>query len=217
MCCGPEDNPVIITEEQALFKHSRYFNCAINWKTTKEEENERRINLLGEDVTVFILFTKWLRTGFLSIEPLDKVKSDKKVMTDDQHLLCGAYIFAEKYQEGDFQDAVADALRDRSVDIPGYFTVDLELVWTVFDSTSRLSPLRRLIADQFVWSYGEKWRSNEVYENAHGDFYLHTSLSLARRVNAPFAVAPFSVHGSCAYHIHTQLNETCYREKMLAE
>jgi len=172
------------------------------------------VDLTNEEPAVFILYAKWLQSDYLSI-PYEPSHLSTDEILEECRLLCSAYIFAETYQCTDFQDAVMDALQNRGRVIAGYFLPDLNLIWKIFENTSKSSPLRRLVADLYVWSYGDDWRSDLMYEHAHVDFYYHIALALRRRLNAPLMKPPFAAESVCTYHFHPLVGELCYKEKMV--
>lgn len=151
------------------------------------------------------IFSRW--------SPEDDEDDDKgsSSSSNDTGTLIAAFIFGEKIQNQDFQDAVVDALihsfgtpGEREGWYPGATWVD-----RAYEGTPEGSPLRSLIVDLHVFLGSSKWldgSTNVVFLN-----------DLARRLldkretfNFWNSITPSA--SSCNYHRHGKGDE-CYSVK----
>ena len=107
-----------------------------NW----EEAKSNTINLRADDPQVFEIFQNWLYGVNLELD------SDQ---TKDISLLLSLWIFGDKIQVAEFQNAAIEGLRYATVERPRIFRLkDIE---TAFENSGEGSPIRKLIVDLYVW------------------------------------------------------------------
>ncbi|KAL8857304.1 MAG: hypothetical protein Q9178_006070 [Gyalolechia marmorata] len=114
-----------------------------NW----EEARSNTINLRADDPKVFEIFVNWLYGVNLELD------SDQ---SKDISLLLNLWIFGDKIQVADFQNAAIEWLRYATSERPRVFRLkDIE---TAFENSAEGSPIRKLIVDQYIWEgplYGQ--------------------------------------------------------------
>ncbi|KAL8700404.1 MAG: hypothetical protein Q9224_000986 [Gallowayella concinna] len=101
------------------------------------------INLSADDPEVFEVFQNWLYGHDLGLVG-DQV--------EDTSLILSLWVFGDKIQVPDFQNAAIEALRSAVVPpLPHTRTFRLQDIQTAFEHTGEGSPLRKFIVDLYVW------------------------------------------------------------------
>ncbi|KAL8913277.1 MAG: hypothetical protein Q9172_007316 [Xanthocarpia lactea] len=107
-----------------------------NW----EEAKSNIINLRADEPQIFEIFQNWLYGVNLELDS-DQIK--------DISLLLNLWIFGDKIQVPEFQNAAIEGLRYATTEPPRHFRLkDIE---TAFENTGEGSPIRKLIVDLYVW------------------------------------------------------------------
>ena len=97
--------------ETLLSKRSEFFASASKeeWK----EGQERRVPLPDDTPSVVDLYVQWIYTGGI-VSPDRPIEDDgeREECKNGRHfdLLIGGFVFGEKVRDGEFKDAVLDAL-----------------------------------------------------------------------------------------------------------
>jgi hypothetical protein len=161
------------------------------------------------------LYIHWVYSGkIFSRKSLQEEEEDVKERrsADESSVLVRAYVFGEKIQDGDFQDAIIDALvhsiamPDKSGKCwyPGASQVD-----QAYKGTPEGSPLRRFLVDMHMFYGDSKW--------LHGPENVEFLTDLAGRLldekKSPIVwdpIKPTSI--GCHYHRHSK-GEICYSVK----
>jgi hypothetical protein len=159
------------------------------------------------------LYVQWLYSSrIFSQQPLEKLERGY----DELQLLIDGFIFGEKVQDGDFKDAVIDALfasvstlgKDDKYWYPANKKADL-----VYKGTPPESPLRRLLVDMHVHHSRHDWYD----ETENVDFLADLVRGLLNVRDLSHASDPTRQNiSSCIYHHHGD-DVQCYSEKALAE
>ncbi|KAM0724081.1 hypothetical protein Q7P37_000261 [Cladosporium fusiforme] len=197
--------------QKRLCEHSPYFAAAAkdDWK----EGQEGRIPLLCDSTLAVGLYVQWIYGGRIFTRPGRGGAEDKdKAPYSETSLLVEGFIFGEKIQDGDFRDAVVDAIivsindpgKDDLVRYPSGTTVE-----RAYEGTPEGSPLRKLMVDIYVHHGNRDW----LHKVANPDFLrdLAEDLYLGRDCSPN---DPTALHlTGCRYHQHGN-DRLCYTEIM---
>lgn len=131
-----------------LSSSSPYFAAAI--KEEWVEGQKRRIPLLDDSAAAVDLYVQWLYgRRIFSRQSSEKLKDGQ----EELGVLIDGFVFGEKIQDGEFKDAVIDAITS-SVSTIGkddkYWYPSGEKADRVYKGTPAGSPLRRLLVDMHV-------------------------------------------------------------------
>ncbi|TKA83002.1 hypothetical protein B0A55_04672 [Friedmanniomyces simplex] len=199
-----EDGHSFSVHEGLLCENSPFFTSAM--KKEWAEGQKREIPLPDDKPEVFNLYAEWKYTGKLlsRLSPSDSGSNGGELT-----LLIDAYVFGEKVQDRDFQDATLDAL------IMSTNTQDQEgkkwfpsgaVVRRAYRGTLAGSPIRRLLVDMHNHNGGENWIKEENDEEFLVDLVREMYASRARPQQADPTRANVN---SCSYHHHTE-DRLCY-------
>jgi hypothetical protein len=94
-----------VVHEDVLSKGSHFFAsaCQKEWKRCREHCTP----LPDDDISTVDLYIQWIYTGRIFSCPSDEGGSEGE---EELSLLVGGFVFGEKVQNGDFEDAVVDAI-----------------------------------------------------------------------------------------------------------
>jgi len=197
--------------QDLLSSNSPYFTAAVKeeWK----EGQQRRIPLPDDSPAAVDLYIQWLYSSrIFSQQPLEKLEEGY----DELQILIDGFIFGEKIQDGDFKDAIIDALI-ASVSTVGkedkYWYPSGEKADRVYKATAPGSPLRRLLVDMHVHHGLRGW----VEDGANPEFLTDLVRDLLDVCDVSHKSDPTRQDvSSCPYHHHGD-DAQCYSEKALAE
>jgi hypothetical protein len=199
--------------EDLLSQHSPFFASAAkeDWK----EGQEHRVPLPDDAPYVVDLYIHWVYSGKIFSrksrqEEEEDVKERKSA--DESGVLVRAYVFGEKIQDGDFQDAVIDALvhsiamPDKSGNCwyPGASQID-----QAYKGTPEGSPLRQLLVDIYMFYGDSKW----LHGPENVEFLTGLAGRLLDKKKSPVIwdpIKPTSI--GCHYHRHSE-GDICYSVK----
>lgn len=155
--------------------------------------------------------------GYMTGElPADNLWKKMKDSQEELGVLIDGFIFGEKIQDGDFKDAIIDALIS-SVSTIGkedkcWYPAG-EKVDRAYKGTPPGSPLRRLLVDMHVYHGHRDW----VKDDASSDFLVDLVRDLLDVCDVSLRSDPTSQHvSSCPYHCHGD-DLQCYNEKFLGD
>lgn len=196
--------------ESLLCKDSPFFTSAS--KKEWREGQERRIALPDDYSLVIDLYLQWVYSGkiFSRKSPSEEQGEVEKVM--EFSLLIGSFLFGEKVQNGDFKDAVIDALihsvskpdNKGNRRYPTEGTVD-----RAYQGTPEGSPLRRLLLDMHIIHGHGKW----VEGQTNVEFLAALAGRLLDNKGMPEPQDPTKPNlSSCQYHHHEKEDE-CYSKR----
>ncbi|KAI6853114.1 hypothetical protein KC323_g9428 [Hortaea werneckii] len=197
--------------QDLLSSNSPYFAAAV--KEEWEEGQERRISLLDDSAAAVDLYIQWIyNKRIFCRQPLEEIEKGQ----EELGVLIDGFIFGEKIQDGDFKDAIIDALI-ASVSTIGkedrYWYPSGEMVDRAYKGTPPGSPLRRLLIDMHVHHGCRDW----VEDGACPEFLIDLVRDLLNVCNVSHMSDPTTQQvSSCPYHHHGD-DFQCYREKILEE
>jgi hypothetical protein len=133
-----------VVHEDVLSKGSPFFASAC--KKEWEGRREHCIPLPDDDISTVDLYIQWIYTGRIFSRPSDEGGSGGE---EELGLLVGGFVFGEKVQNGDFKDAVVDAIvksfpvpsKKNKLRCPPVLCVD-----KAYNGTLEGSQLRKLLA-----------------------------------------------------------------------
>lgn len=198
--------------EELLCKRSVFFASAVKKEWT---EGQRRHVPLPDDLpSVVDLYLQWVYGGrIFSRQAADEGVGDGK----EFGLLIEGFIFGEKVQDGDFKDAVVDALIN-SFAVP---EKKKGLRWCpiapwvdrAYQGTPEASPLRKLLVTMYAVHGNRTWLPGTTSI----DFLADLAGQLLEDRKAPYGPNTIKLHLSgCSYHHHGD-GESCYRVKIFGK
>jgi hypothetical protein len=194
--------------EKLLCDNSAFFASAMKkeWK----EGQERRVPLPDDVTSIVDLYIQWLYVGrIFSRQPTEGEPGNEK----EFDLLINGFVFGEKVQDGDFKDAVVDALMScvsvASENGTRWYPID-PWVDRAYGGTPEGSPLRKLLVDMHVSHGSSKWlggtKSVEFLTDLAGRL-------LDDRKASPHLNASEPGRSDCWYHHHGD-DGPCYRSNL---
>lgn len=178
------------------------------------KESEERIGPLPEhDPNTFKLYLGWVYQKRIIVSA---VGLDDVIENGELRRLCSrAYLLGEYHQDGDFKDAVIDALIGvmKTTRFP-YYTFGINVI---YNSTPKDSPLRRLFVDQLIYTNANNFQGRlDALQAAIPPTEVLYEIILAmskmkEKDIAAVSKAPFS-NTTCHYHVHGAENP-CYKVK----
>lgn len=195
-----------VVHEDILCKGSLFFAsaCKEEWK----KGQEHHIPLKGDEPIIVNLYLQWIYTGRIFSCPSDERDSKGK---EELEILVEGFIFSEKVQNGDFKDAIVDAIVSC---FPVLATKKVKLrflpglcVDKAYSGTPEASPLRKLL----VAMYMTRGRSGWLHETTNKDFLADLAGRLLDERRSPMPGLDFT---GCDFHQHGD-DKPCYRSKTL--
>lgn len=156
------ENKCFYVHASALTATSDFFKSALKkeWNTT----DDRSIDLNNETPDQFNTYVQWLYSGEVSAGRTSEASKDIKseIFVINQYItLATLYVLGERLNDTTFQDSVINAmvfnLREKTETNRTICPASL-VINTIYDNTTRKSPVRRLLVDIYV-RYG-----NESFE-----------------------------------------------------
>jgi hypothetical protein len=193
--------------EELLCNNSSFFASA----SKKEwlENQKHRISLPDDDPRIVDLYLQWIYSGrIFSRQSTDGGPGDGK----EFDLLIDGFVFGEKVQNGDFKDAVVDAL------IESFAVTDKKgqrwcpaTPWVdrAYAGTPEGSPLRRLLVAIYVIHGTKTWLHGMTTIDFLADLagrLMEDRRALPRPNTTELDLSP------CCYHHHGD-DGSCYRDK----
>jgi hypothetical protein len=214
--------------ETLLCEASGFFASASK-KEWKEGQKDR-IPLPDDNTSVVDLYVQWLYTGRIvirerSVEEKRQEKEEKGEGEGEDQEGCknghevdgltGAFVFGEKVQDGDFKDAVIDALI-HTVAAPDekgvHWYPTAQSVDRAYTGTPEGSPIRRLLVDMYTFHGKKDWLDGQ----RNVDFLADLAGCLLRE-RSEYSQALDSTTpdvSGCQYHHHDGERGECYSAKM---
>lgn len=198
--------------ESLLSKNSSVF--ALATKKEWKEGQEHRVALPNYTSQVVNLYLQWLYSGHILSREFPEENYNPNGA--EFGLLIDAFIFGEKMRDGNFKDAIIDAM------IHSFATRDMQGV-RFYSTPSRLnhawqgtpagSPLRKLLVDMTILYGNSAWLSGS--ENIEFLTELGKRLLDEKRMRTPQdPTSPISpMFNSCQYHHHHGKDTECYSRR----
>jgi hypothetical protein len=195
-----------VAHEDILCKGSPFFASAC--KKEWEQGREHFIPLEGDEPSVVDLYLQWIYTGRIFSRPSDEGGSDGE---EELSILVEGFIFGEKVQNGDFKDAIVDAIvscfpvpttKKAKLRPPPGLCVD-----KAYGGTPEASPLRKLLVAMYVTRGRSRW----LHGTTNMDFLADLAGCLLDERRSPMAGPDLT---GCDFHQHGD-DKPCYRTKTL--
>lgn len=132
------------------------------------------------------------------------------------NVLIGAFVFGEKVQDGDFKDAVIDILIHAAAtpDAKGACWYPTgRLVNLAYTGTPEGSPIRRLLADMYVFHSRRRWLDGQKNVDLLADLAGYLLGDRSEHTQALNSTTPDA--SGCQYHYHHGKKSVCYVAKIL--
>ncbi|QDS76044.1 hypothetical protein FKW77_005371 [Venturia effusa] len=181
---GIED---FVVHETIIRRHSPYFETALNEPIFKEAQ-EHHVPLSYHDPESFRLYLGWIYSHEINISSLDNKDTAEIVGSS----LIRAYVLGDFLLDGDFKDAIVDAISDIQAKSCGYLRACLPLAYA---NTAEKSPIRRIIIDRMAYARNCSPSSFVERERADGILDRETLLDLME------AILLYSEQESAPYQI----------------
>lgn len=202
---GPSETKFVVHED-ILCKDSTFFAsaCKEEWK----QGREHYIPLKGDEPPIVDLYLQWVYTGRIFSRPSDEGGSENQ---EELSILVDGFIFGEKVQNGDFKDAVVDAIvssfpvtttKKKKPRPPPALCVD-----KAYGGTPEASPLRNLLVAMYVTRGRRTW----LRGTTNMDFLADLAGRLLDERGWQVAEQDFT---GCEFHQHGD-DKPCYRTKTL--
>jgi hypothetical protein len=204
--------------ETLLSERSEFFASAskAEWK----EGQEHRVPLPDDTPPIVDLYVQWIYSGkILSRKtPVEEVGADEEECKNESafDLLIGGFVFGEKIQDGNFKDAVLDALV-HTVTTPNEKGVcwypTKSWVDQAYMGTPEGSPIRRLLVDMYTYHGKADWLDGQKNVNFLADL---AGCLLTKRRNEQQQQQqepPGPDVSGCKYHHHGEEGR-CYSDRI---
>jgi hypothetical protein len=197
-----------VVHEDILCKGSPFFAsaCKEEWK----QGREHYIPLKDDEPSIVDLYLQWIYTGRIFSRPSDEGGSESE---EELSILVESFIFGEKVQNGDFKDAVVDAIvssfptpttKKKKPPPPPSLALCVDKAYA---GTPEASPLRNLLVAMYMTRGRRAW----LHGTTNKDFLA----DLAGRLldERRWAMAELDLK-DCEFHQHGD-DKPCYRTKTL--
>jgi hypothetical protein len=203
---GSEQPITFSVHENLISAASDFFKKSMNGD--RKESKERSVRLREEDPEVFQVYLHWLYYHTLPVR-IDSPGLDGNV---EYLRLAKAYIMGDMLQDGNFKDAVLDAMaekgKSKASDGNHWHPVG-PVIRAIYDNTRASSEARRFLVDTYTNFANGKWlRDWGAEEDLPKEFLLDLAIAVLDR--RPQPNSPPSTD-ACAYHQHAPGIMFCYR------
>lgn len=219
------DRKHFYVERQLLAHHSAIFRDLIQdiWHGDEPVTLHLGYEEYGADAATFLCYVECIRSGCKQIpctarKPLNE--QDKEQGHDEYMLLCQVYVFSARVQDQVVQNTVMDALLHKfhEVDVNSMHWLPSDVVITyAYSRTEAGSPLRRFIADTYIWA-GTEDHLRQNPATVHKGFFVDIAAAYLRKINdeGRDCKIPDEVK-SCDYHVHVEGVECASRKRKREE
>lgn len=184
------DRKHFYVERQLLAHHSAIFRDLIQdiWHGDEPVTLHLGYEEYGADAATFLCYVECIRSGCKQIpctarKPLNE--QDKEQGHDEYMLLCQVYVFSARVQDQVVQNTVMDALLHKfhEVDVNSMHWLPSDVVITyAYSRTEAGSPLRRFIADTYIWA-GTEDHLRQNPATVHKGFFVDIAAAYLRKIN----------------------------------
>ncbi|KAG7411266.1 hypothetical protein ACKAV7_009815 [Fusarium commune] len=204
---GSSPSVTFSVHEILICSSSNFFKKAFQggWK----ESQDRLVRLERDDPDVFSVYLHWLYYHTLPV----RVDEPGVVGNAEYMQLAKAYILGDMLQDGSFQDAVMDAMMDKTAseaaDGKRWYPVG-PVIRLIYENTLESSKARLFLVDMYTFHGQGPWLTEwAVQEDLPKDFLLDVAVSLLE--HRPCPQSYYVVQGSCRYHQHGPEVNACYK------
>jgi hypothetical protein len=208
---GEEPCTTFMVHEKVICASSAFFKVAMRhqWKESKE----RTVHLEEDKPEIFLMYINWLYNGTI---PIDFDEPD-----NNQYLrLAQAYVLGDKLRDGDFCDAVVDAIIDgcqHQASDGETYSPGAQSINYIYENLLS-SPAKRLLVDIYAFNSNEECVMEFTYGQCLPRAFLYSlamtmrnTIYLNRQEQAE--ADPFTMTSTCIYHEHGE-NTKCYKERL---
>lgn len=193
---------------------SDFFDKALSrdWK----ESEERSVSLPDVEADTFRLYLHWLYFKKLPV----RREEGWEAASAEYLELAKAYVLGDVLQDFVFNDAVIDAMIDKSrtaeEDGARWVPADSTIVY-IYNNTMKSSKVRELLLDFYVYSGHEKWiHHGATPEHLPWEFLRDLAIELLKRRTRPSDNTtdnPTKMITTCKYHHHGSKDQ-CYKSNL---
>lgn len=193
--------------ENLICSSSDFFKKAVQggWK----ESEERLVQLKSDSPDVFSVYLHWLYYHTLPVQ----IDEPGLAGNAEYMQLANAFILGDMLQDGSFQDAVMDAMMDKTVseaaDGRKWYPVG-PVIRLIYENTLGSSKARLFLVDMYTFYGHGFWLLDwAVQEDLPKEFLLDLAVSLLDKRPRPQSGG--LVQESCRYHQHKPDISACYK------
>lgn len=193
--------------EKLICAASPFFDRAFGGEW--DESRTRTIELREHDAQVFRTYMHWLYLQKLAV----RNDAPGSVGNEEYLHLAKAYVLGDFLSDGDFKDAVIDAILEKSTT-----TASDGKIWSpvgpvirhIYDNTLGCSQARQLLVDIYTRNGHGNWLQDWAHrDDLPKDFLLDLAVALLDKRSRPVPAIPLD---PCRYHQHKS-NRSCYKNK----
>ncbi|CAG9989478.1 unnamed protein product [Clonostachys byssicola] len=208
---GAKKHVPFTIHENVICASSQFFKKAMSGEWS--EAKSRSVRLADEDPDVFHIYTQWLYHDTFPVR-VDKpgVEGNAEYL-----LLAKAYVLGDMLQDGNFKDAILDAMVEKTESKLSNDTTLFPVgpvIRHIYDNTMESSEARRLLVDLYTEHGRGDWlRKRASREDLPKEFLYDLVVAvLDKRYWRYPTRAP--VPDPCAYHQHKADNSICYKNRL---
>jgi hypothetical protein len=204
---GPAPPVLFIVHEHLVCSGSAFFKAAMNhgWS----EASQRSIRFEVDEPDAFDAYLHWLYYGTIPSQ-VDENGSAEFLM------LSQAYVLGDRIQDGDFCDAVVDAIIDKCNTLTAdntYMFPTCRESSSIYAHTTGSAKIRALLVDLYGKEGDESWMPAGEEDIPKSFLFNLTKLTLYEARNAFWTQDHLTWVIPCAYHQHGPDPATCYRNR----
>lgn len=178
------------------------------------EPRDRSIELKDDNPDTFEIYQHWLYFGTVPTRDDESGKT-----ADAEYLqLAEAYVLGDKLRDGNFKDAIIDAMLHKSrskfsdgTSVVTSFFPGEHVVRHIYDNTPKSSEARHLLVYFYVEHGNERWLNDAAQEEFPKEFLMDLAIALFERQNKPTPATPTAESNTCKYHQHG--SGPCYKDR----
>ncbi|CAH0030527.1 unnamed protein product [Clonostachys rhizophaga] len=205
---GAEKHAPFTIHENVICASSQFFKKAMSGDWS--ESRSRSVRLADEDPEIFHIYTQWLYHDTFPVQ-IDSpgVKGNAEYL-----LLAKAYVLGDLLQDGNFKDAVLDAMIEKTTsrlsDGKTLFPVG-PVIRHIYDNTMESSEARRLLVDLYTQHGQGDWlRKQACPEDLPKEFLYDLAVAVLDKRDPLWGSTP----EPCAYHQHKADKSICYKNRL---
>jgi len=206
---GSEPSVTFSVHEKLICASSDFFEKALSGKW--KESKERSVKLEWDHPEAFQLYIHWLYYHTLPI----RINDPGFAGNAEYVLLANAYVLGDMLQDGNFKDAIIDAIIDKSntsaLDGKNWLPVG-PVISCIYDNTVQSAKARRLLVDFYVrLGSGDLLHDWSDMKEIPKEFLFDLAIELLNKRPRPSGSHPITK--TCEYHEHGPLPTLCYKDR----